>query len=166
MSHTKASFSHLPLPLFEGTLTRKLRFHIFHFHFLKEISHESFVFTSPLSLFEGTLARKLRFHIFHFHFLKELSHESFVFTSPLSLFEGTLARKLRFHIFHFHILRELSQESFVFTSSTFTCSGNSRTKAFVFTSPLSLFEGTLARKLRFHIFQFHFSREVSHEMRF
>ena len=43
---------------------RKLHFHIFHFHFLREVSHESFVFTSV-----------------NLHFLREVSHESFVFTS-------------------------------------------------------------------------------------
>ena len=32
--------------VFAGSLARKLRFHIFHFHFLREFSHESFVFTS------------------------------------------------------------------------------------------------------------------------
>ena len=32
--------------VFAGSLARKLRFHIFHFHFLSEFSHESFVFTS------------------------------------------------------------------------------------------------------------------------
>jgi len=36
----KASFSHLPLLDFEGCLARKLRFHIFHFQFLKDVSHE------------------------------------------------------------------------------------------------------------------------------
>ena len=61
MSRTKASFSHLQLSDFEGSLARKLRFHIFHFHFL-----------------EGSPARKLRFHIFHFHFFREVSHDSFV----------------------------------------------------------------------------------------
>ena len=63
--------------LFEGSLARKLSSHIFHFHFLREVSHESWVLTSstfkfwrksrtkasflhlPLSLFEGCLARKL-----------------------------------------------------------------------------------------------------------
>ena len=103
----QASFAQLELSKFEGGLARTLRFHIFHFHFLREVSHESFAFTSstfrfcgtsstkasfshlPLSFFEGGLARKLRFHILH------------------SLFEEGLAGKLRFHIFHFHFLREV-----------------------------------------------------------
>ena len=46
MSRTKASFSHLLLSLFEGSLARKLRFHIFHLQIFREISHKSFVFTS------------------------------------------------------------------------------------------------------------------------
>ena len=40
----KASFSHLQLSLFAGSLARKLGFHIFHFHF-----------------FEGSLARNVLF---------------------------------------------------------------------------------------------------------
>ena len=81
----------------------------------------------------------------------------------LSKFERCLARKLRFHIFHFQILREVSQESFGFTSSIFTFGRTSRTKASVSHLPLSDFEGFLAGKLRFHIFHFHFWRNVSHE---
>ena len=58
MSRTKASFSHLPLSDFEGRLARKLGPHIFNLHFLRDVSHESFVF-----------------HIFSFHFLRDVSHE-------------------------------------------------------------------------------------------
>ena len=163
-SRTKASFSHLPLSLFQARLARKLRFHILHFHFFRQVSHESFVF-----------------HIFHFHFFRQVSHESFVFTSstftlsgksrtkaslshlPLSLCQASLARKLRFHILHFHFFRQVSHESFVFTSSTLTFSGKSRTKASFSHLPLSLCQGSLARKLRFHILHFHFFRQVSHE---
>ena len=46
MSRTKASFSHRLLSLVERCLARKLRFHIFHFQILKDVPHESFVFTS------------------------------------------------------------------------------------------------------------------------
>ena len=57
-------------------------FHIFHFRFLKEVSQESFVFTSStFTHFGGSLALKLRFLIFNFQFLREVSHESFFFTS-------------------------------------------------------------------------------------
>ena len=48
----QASFSQLAK--FEGSLARKLHFHIFHFSQLE------------LAKFEGSLARKLHFHIFHF----------------------------------------------------------------------------------------------------
>ena len=110
-SRTTASFSHLQLSLLEGSLAPKLRFHIFNFHFWRDVSRQSFLFTSstfrfwgtsrtkasfshlPLPDFEGRLAPKLRFHIFHFQIL-----------------EGRLARKLRFHIFHFHFLSEVSHE--------------------------------------------------------
>ena len=246
-SRTKASFSRLPLSLFEGSLERKLCFHIFHLQILREVSHERFVFISSTCM----------------QILMEVSHESFVFTSSTFTSCRRLARKLRSHIFHLHFLREVSHESFVFISSTFTFWGTSRTKAsssnlqrsdfegkslakasfshlpradfegslarnaflrdsrctkccvlqdktclgtcvgklvrrtgslcsddgrigpassgFIFTIwtfkfwrksrtkasfshlPLSLFEGSLARKLNFHILQFHFLKEVSHE---
>ena len=97
--------------------------------FLREVSHESFVFTSSASDFEGGLAQKLRFHIFNFQILREVSHESFVFTSSTSDFEGGLAQNLRIHIFNFHFLKEVSHESFVSTSSTFRFWGKFRTKA-------------------------------------
>ena len=64
--------------------------------------------------------------------------------------------------FQFQILREVSHESFVFTSSAFRFWGKSRTKALFPHLPLSLLEGSLARKLRFHIFNFKNFREVSH----
>ena len=117
----QALFSQFDLTKFEGGLAGKLCFHIFHCHFLREVSNENFVFASSifsvwgksctkasfshlqLSLFEGGLARKLYFHILNFHF-----------------FQGGLARKLRFHILHFHFLKEVSHESLVFTSCTFT----------------------------------------------
>ena len=102
-SRTIASFSHLPLSDFEGSLAVKLRFHIFHCQILKEVSHESFVFTSSTFRFWGKSRTKALF-----------SH------LPLSDVEGSLARKLCFDIFHFQMLREVSRESFVFTSSPFT----------------------------------------------
>ena len=89
-SRTKASFSHRQLSVFDWSLSRKLRFHIFNFQFLRAFSHKSFVFASSTSKasfshqytapFEGSFARKLRFYI-----------------SSISLFYGSLARKLRFH---------------------------------------------------------------------
>ena len=60
-------------------------------------------------------------------------------------------------------LGEVSHESFVFTSSTFRFWWKSRRKALFSHLPLSLVQGSLARKLRFHIFNFQILREVSHE---
>ena len=75
-SRTKASFSHLPLSLLEGSLARKLRFHIFHFQFWREVSHESFVFTSSTFSFGGKSSSTFSFGG------KSVSHESFTFRSP------------------------------------------------------------------------------------
>ena len=92
---------------------------------------------------------------------KEVSHQRSL--SQQRSLTASLARKLRFHIFSIqfmrevshrfhnfncHFLREVSHEGFVFTSSSFS------------QLQLSHFEGSLARELRFHIFNFH---EVSHE---
>ena len=70
-SGTKASFSHLPVSLFEGSLT------VSHLPLsdFEESCTKASVSHLPLSLFEGGLARKLRFHIFTFHFWREVSHE-------------------------------------------------------------------------------------------
>ena len=111
-SRTKASFPHLQLSLFEGSLPRKLRFHIFHSHFLREVPD----FDGRLSLFEGH--ESFVFTSSTVTFLKEVLHESFVLTPssrtkasfshlPLPEFAGSLAPKLRFH---FQILREGSHE--------------------------------------------------------
>ena len=96
-SRTKASFPHLQLSLFEGSLPRKLRFHIFHSHFLREVPD----FDGRLSLFEGH--ESFVFTSSTVTFLKEVLHESFVLTSssrtkasfshlPLPEFAGSLAR--------------------------------------------------------------------------
>ena len=74
-SRTTASFSHLPLSLFEGRLARQFRSHILHFHFLREVSHESSVFISSTFTFWGKFRTKASF-----------SH------LPRSLFEEGLAR--------------------------------------------------------------------------
>ena len=88
---------------------------------------------------------------------KEVSHQRSL--SQQRSLTASLARKLRFHIFSIqfmrevshrfhnfncHFLREVSHEGFVFTSSSFS------------QLQLSHFEGSLARELRFHIFNFHF----------
>ena len=74
-SRTKASFSDLPLSLFEGPLAQKLRFQISHCHFLREVSHQSFVFTFDTFTFWGRSRTKASF-----------SH------LQLSVFEGGLPR--------------------------------------------------------------------------
>ena len=148
-SRMKSSFSHLQLSDFERGLARKLRFHIFSFQILREVSHESFVLTSStftfsgksrtkasfshlsFSLLDGHLARKLRFHILlfsSFRFWGRSSMKASLSHLPLWLFQGSLARQLRFHIVSVHFLREVSHESFAFTSSTFSFWGKSCAK--------------------------------------
>ena len=76
---------------FEGTLSRKFRFHSFTFHFFRDVSHESFAF-----------------HIFNFQILREVSHQSFNITSHLhSTFAlcGKSRTKLRCHIFNLEFLK-------------------------------------------------------------
>ena len=68
----------------------------------------------------------------------------------LSVFQGRLARELHFCSSNFQFLRVVSHESFVFTSSTFSFWGMRHTKASFSQLQLSLFEGRLTRKLRFH----------------
>ena len=112
----QAEFSHFEFSKFEGSLARKLRFHICYFHSLREVSHDSFVLTSSTFTFWGKSCTTALFpHL------------------PLSLFEGSLARKLRLHIF-------------IYTSSTLTFWGKSRAKPSFSYLPLSLFEGSLAWK--------------------
>jgi hypothetical protein len=65
----------LQLSVLEGSLAQKLRFHISHFRFLREVSRESFVFTSSTSSLWGTTRTKASF-----------SH------LPLADCEGSLAR--------------------------------------------------------------------------
>ena len=103
-----------------GSLARKPRFHTFHFQILRDVSHESFVFTSSTFRSGGGSRTKASF-----------SH------LPLSLFEGGLARKPRFYIFHVHFWRGVSHKSFVFTPSTFRFC----TKASFSHTPLSDLEG-------------------------
>ena len=58
MSRTKASFSRAQLSVFEGCLARKLSFHKLNFQFLRDASHESFVFTtSAFSLWVRSRAK-------------------------------------------------------------------------------------------------------------
>ena len=130
---------------------------------------------------EGRLARNRRFHLFNSWNLKDASHEIVVFiSSPLGIwrtprtkssfsslqlleFEGRLARKLRFHLFTSRNLKEASHESFVFISSPLGIWRTPRTKASFSSLHLSEFEGSPARKLRFHLFKSWNLKEASHE---
>ena len=79
----------------EGSLARKLCFYIFDLQMLKEVSHESFVFTSSRKF-----ARKLPFHTFNLQIFQEArTKASFAIFAQLQLadFEGSLARKFRLH---------------------------------------------------------------------
>ena len=57
---------------------RKLHFHIFHFHFLREVSHESFVFTLSTFTFWGKSRTKALFsHLQFFRFWGSRTKTSF-----------------------------------------------------------------------------------------
>ena len=60
-SGRKPSLSHLPLSLLERSLAQKLCFHTFHFQILRDVSHESFVFTSSTFRFGGGSCTKASF---------------------------------------------------------------------------------------------------------
>ena len=78
-------------------------------------------------------------------------------------FEGTRARKLRFHIFNCWNLKEPSRESFDLTSSSVGIGMKPRTKAAFSHFQLLEFDGSIARKLCFHTFNFWKLKEASHE---
>jgi hypothetical protein len=86
-------FANLKCFVFEGSLARKLHFHICQFHF-----------------FEGNLARKLHFYIFNFHFLREVSHETLVFTSSTFTFWGKSRTKASFSHLQLQIWRDVSRK--------------------------------------------------------
>jgi len=95
---------------------------------LREVSHESFVFTSStFSCWRKSRKKALGTHV------------------SASVFEGCLAWKLVFHNFNFQFLNHVSNESFGYTC--FTCSfwWMSCTKASVSQLQLSFFNGCLAR---------------------
>ena len=143
---TKASFSSLQLLGFEGGLARKLRFHLCNYWNLKDASHESFVFiSSTLGIWR-----------------KPRTKAAFSFLQLLE-FERRLARKRRFQFFNSWNLKEASHESFVFISATTGIWKTPRTKASFSSLQLLGFEGSLARKLRFHFFNSWNLKEASHE---
>ena len=119
---------------------------------------------SPLSQFHHYHNHHYHNHHYHYHhYHNHHNRRDFTAKRSHSTEKESLARKLCFHIFHFHFLKDVSQESLGFTFSIVTFAGMSRTKASFSHLPLSDFEGSLAGKLRFHIFHFHFWRDVSHE---
>ena len=156
-SRTKASFSPLARSLLEGSLARKPCFHPLHAHFLREVSHERFVFNTSTFRFWGKPRTKCVFEI--------TAGRNVVLCSTNRASEDgrgrSAARRFRnglgyvrmlgsvphcnwqlglhFHNLQLHfarevsnesfISREVSHESFVFTTSTFSFWGKSCTKA-------------------------------------
>ena len=138
------------ISVLERSLARKLWFHIFISHFLREVSHESFIFTSSTLTFEGKSRRKASF-----------SH------LQLSDLEGSLARKLRFHdVSHemrFWKLANARNAVLCNTKSATVAVCSCRFRRRFANFKLIVFEGCLAQKLCFHSFNFHFLRDASHE---
>ena len=89
---TKALFSHLPLWDFEGSLARKLYSHIFHFQLLRDVSHESFVFTSSTFRCWGMSRTKASVSHLPLSFLEGTRTKASFSHLHLSLLEGCLAR--------------------------------------------------------------------------
>ena len=76
----------------------------FNLQCFKDVSHESFVFTSSTCCFSRkSRAKKFCFHIVKLQFLRGVMHESFVFTTALCSF-----------------LTETSHQSFVCTTLTYS----------------------------------------------
>ena len=109
-----------------GSLARKPRFHTFHFQILRDVSHESFVFTSSTFRFGGGSRTKASFsHLPLSTFRGRSRTKASLLHLPRSLLERSLAQKLRFHTFHF---RFCTKASFSHTE-TFRFGGGARTKA-------------------------------------
>ena len=138
---TKALFSGLQLSVFEGSLARRIPFHIYNFLFWGT-SHRKGSFSElQLSVFKGGLPRKPCFHIFNFQFLREVSHKAFFWKIAVSFLKGGLAQKHRFANFNFQFLKDVWQESFVFTSATFCFLKEASCDSFVFRTSSFSFEG-------------------------
>ena len=128
----------------EGGLARKLCFHIFNFHFLREDSHESFAFTSSTLTFWGKSRTKCVF---------ERMHEMLCFAGQ------NVSRKMcgeacpadGWGADHGRIGSAVAVDLTVAASFS--------------QLQLSKTEGSLARKRRFHIFKVQIWMEVSHESR-
>ena len=140
--------------------------------FCGKVSKESFLFTSSTLSFWGNVSHeRFGFTPSTFRFGGTSFTRGSFSHLQLSVLEGHLALKLRFHIFNCQILGEVSRQgsvltswtfrfgrkvlhqSFVFTSLTFGFGGKVSHQSFVFTSS-TFTEGSLARKLRFHTFNF------------
>ena len=159
--HTKASFSHSQLSLFEGSLAR-IRFEKWRSAKCCTLQQRKVcratvarrsrvcrVMLGSFSAWPGnaTATSGVVLETWSCQFLKEVSHESFVFTSStfrfwlksctkasfshrqLSVFIEVSHETSCFHIVNFQLLAEVSHESFVFTSSTFSFWLKSLTKA-------------------------------------
>ena len=141
-SRTKASFPHLQLSLFEGSLARKLRFHIFHCQNLREVSHQSFVFTFR---FWGKAPTKCVLRVSRWTKFCVLQDKTCLGRCMGKLVWRTVAEHARLYRDNARIGRALELP----------------VQAYFSQLELSKFEGSLAPKLRFHIFHFkHFLKEV------
>ena len=102
---------------------------------------------------------RLRFHIFNIHFLWHVLHESFALTSSSFTSIGKPWMKALVSHTQLSVFARCLARSSAFTSSTWM----SRTKPSFSQLQLSLFEGCLEWKLRFHIFNSQFLKDVSHD---
>ena len=146
----RALFSHLPLSLFECILAPKLRFHILSFHFLREVSHESFIFTTSTFSFWG----------------KSPTNASFS-RHQLSACQGSLAQNMFLRDSGCATCCVLQHKTKRASKDGKVCRATvskrrlplkrrfANLKLFVFES--SVFEGRLPRKLRFHKLKLQFN---------
>ena len=108
-------------------VVQKPCFHIFNFRFWRDVSHQSFVFTSSTVSFWGTSPSTDLFSHLQPSVFGGCLAPTFVFTSSTFSFWGT--PKFLFHIFNLQLLKDVSHQSFVFTSSTRKFREKSSTKA-------------------------------------
>ena len=87
--------------VFEEGLARKLCFHIFNSHLLREASHSNFFHIFYFHVFREVSHEKLRFDNFNFQFWRVALHDSFFYIFKLQFLD--LARKLRLHNFDFQL---------------------------------------------------------------
>ena len=133
--------------------------------FLKEVSQEMLRFWCSKLHFGRKSRTKASFLSFKASILKEVSHKSFVFDLQSFIFElqsfnfkGSLAQKLRFWTSKFHFWRK-SRRNASFLSFKASFLKEVLQKCFVFDLQNFIFEGSLARKLRFWASKLHFWRK-------